>query len=42
MASADVTKDEVPSVNIMEWRSWCAEILMEKVLSLVYGVTSFE
>ena len=40
MANADMTKDQVPSVNIVMWRSECADILMEKVrgkqLSLVH------
>lgn len=31
MANADMTKDQMPSVNVMEWRSKCADILMEKV-----------
>ena len=35
MASADMTKDDVPSVNIMEWRSRCADILMEKVSAML-------
>ena len=35
MANADMTKDQVPSVNVMEWRSKCADILMEKVILLL-------
>ena len=31
MGNADITKDQVPSINIVEWRSRCADILMEKV-----------
>ena len=31
MAEADMDKDQVPSVNMVEWRSKCSDILMEKV-----------
>lgn len=31
MADADLSVDQVPSVNMVEWRSKCADILMEKV-----------
>jgi hypothetical protein len=40
MANADISKDPVPSVNVVMWRSKCADILMEKVrgkrLNLAY------
>ena len=31
MANADLSKDQVPSVNMVDWRSKCANILMDKV-----------
>ena len=36
MANADSSKDEVPTVNMVEWRSKYADILMEKVILLHY------
>ena len=39
MANANMSEDQVPSINIVEWRSRCADILMEKVsatFSFVY------
>ena len=34
MAGADLSTDDLPTVNMTEWRSKCAEVLMEKVTIL--------
>ena len=35
MTDADLCVDQVPSVNMVEWRSKCADILMQKVRTFI-------
>ena len=43
MAREDLSTDVLPTVNMTEWRSECAEVLMKKVndhFALVYNIVS--
>ena len=38
MGDADLCVDQVPSVNMVEWRSKCADILMQKARTFIFFI----